>query len=85
MIKCKVNLNFSYGNYPHRVGGVSEEEWQIIKNFLNSVSCNAMSEVGYSPCSGGDSVNDAEYKLLLENAELLGVEFIEEPHTNDKM
>lgn len=77
MIQCKVRLFVNPGNYPHSVGGVSEEELSVIRNFLNSVAYSS-SEVGYSPASGGDSVNDAEWKLLYDNAGLLGIEFIVE-------
>lgn len=79
MIKCKIVRSLTRGDFPYSIGGVSEEDWQVVKNFLNS-SNSELAEVGYSPGGGGDWISDVEYKLLLENAELLGVEFIEEPY-----
>ena len=75
-MKCNIVLFQHTGAYPHRIKGVPED-FQIIKNFLNSFS-QGHSEVGYHNTLGGDCINEEEWKLLQDNAELLGIEFIVE-------
>jgi hypothetical protein len=76
-MKCNIVLFHHIGSYPHRIKGVPEEDFQIIKNFLNSFN-QGHNKVGYSTVSGGDCINEEEWKLLHDNAELLGIEFIVE-------
>lgn len=79
MIQCKARLNCQGGNYPHRLMEIFEEDFKIIRNFLNSSNqYDSTTEVGYSPALCGESINDSEWMLLVENAELLGIEFIVE-------
>lgn len=77
-MKCNIVLFHHTGTYPHMIKGVPEEDFQIIKNFLNSFNQGHNSKVGYSTTSGGDCINEEEWKLLQDNAELLGIEFIVE-------
>lgn len=77
MMKCNIVLFHQTATYPHMIKGLPEEDFQIIKNFLNSFN-QGQFEVGYSTANGGDCINEEEWKLLQDNAELLGIEFIVE-------
>lgn len=78
MIICKVSPNGdSYSTYPYKIHGVTREDYSIIMNFLNTINI-ADAACGYSETIQGDVVTEEEYNALCENAELLGIQFIEE-------
>ena len=81
MIICKVKKSADLGEYPHMTMVPSKDVALVIANFLNTIGGSQ------EPLELGDNwnsaehrlwISDAEYKALLDNAELLGIEFIVE-------
>jgi hypothetical protein len=78
-MKCKIKTNEKYDDYPHKVFGVGRETSMLLQNFLNTL---AISDVPLNVDTLEEVhclwISDAEYKALLDNAELLGIKFIVE-------
>lgn len=78
-MKCKIKTNEDYDEYPHKVFGLGRETSILLQNFLNTL---AISDVPLNVDTPEEVhylwINDAEYKALLDNAEILGIEFIVE-------
>lgn len=79
-MKCKIEKFTDESNFPHRIFDLIKDEALLLQNFLNSVAIESKIDcVDYSwDKSHNMWVSDEECQYLLDNAELLGIEFIVE-------